>query len=163
MSGTNYSFYNALNAFPPAIVHFAPAPPSLASDFVYLLKVSAAQLVEPDFAKDLLDRLRELRRLYATPALPGSKVPNNKAYEDAKAFILSLPLNRILQPTIQVASDGEVNFEWSHGTARIDLGFYGDGTFSFFGMKEGGFEIAEDSVPVAKGAPPRLLDLASST
>lgn len=119
--------------------------------------------ISSESAKELLDRLRDLKTKYSSPYFPDSIPPSDKAFEDAMAFILSLPLNTIIQPAIHIASDGEVNFEWSHGDAKIDLGFYGDGTFSFYGAKEGEGRIFGDAVPVKNGVPTELLKIASAT
>src|SRR5579863_5852851 len=62
--------------------------------------------------KDLFDRLAYLSGRYRKPFLPGSIPPTDQAFDDAKTFILSLPLATIKNPSIHVAADGEVNFQW---------------------------------------------------
>jgi hypothetical protein len=114
-----------------------------------------------DYAKELLDRLRNLEALYSIPYLPDSISPTAKAFEDAKAFVLKLPLNQITDPTINVASDGEVNFDWSNDDYKIDLGFYGNGKYSFYGRSHER-EASGDDVSIEHLIPNDLLDLAIS-
>nr|HEV7952888.1 hypothetical protein [Candidatus Acidoferrales bacterium] len=64
--------------------------------------------------------------------------------------------------SIHVASDGEVNFRWSGSDFQIDLGFYGDDKFSFYGEKTGLAPIFGDDTPVKDGIPRALVDLAST-
>jgi hypothetical protein len=111
--------------------------------------------------KELFDRITELRAKYLTAWLPNSKAPNETAFQNARDFVLTLPLNRIVKPAIHVASDGEVNFQWSGPDFQIDLGFYGNGKFSFYAAKEGYEPIIGDEVSVKEGIPKSLVDFAS--
>jgi hypothetical protein len=112
--------------------------------------------------KDLLDRLAELKTKYSTAWLPNSTRPNDNAFKNAKEFVSTLPLASMMKPAIHVASDGEVNFQWSGNDFHIDLGFYGNGKFSFYGAKEGHAPIVRDDVPVREGIPKDLADFASA-
>jgi len=113
--------------------------------------------------KDLLDRLTELKKSYSQPWLPGSSVPTDSAFQNAREFVSTLPLSYVPKPGIHVASDGEVNFHWAGPNFKIDLGFYGDGKFSYYALKEGSEPIYGDDIPVQDGAPQRLLAIASTT
>ena len=119
-----------------------------------------------DFArsptKELFDRLSELKTKYSTASLPNSTLPNESAFQNARDFVLTLPLHRIAKPAIHVASDGEVNFQWSGSDFQIDLGFYGNGKFSFYAAKEVCEPIVADEVPVKDGVPKGLVDFASA-
>lgn len=110
----------------------------------------------------LLDRLAELKSKYSTAWLPYSTPPNENAFQNARDFVSTLPLSRMAKPAINVASDGEVNFQWSGVGFHIDLGFYGNGKFSFYGAKEGRAPIIGDDVPVKDGIPTDLADFAST-
>lgn len=110
--------------------------------------------------KELFDRLSELKTKYSTVFLPNSKLPSESAFQNARDFVLTLPLNQIVKPTIHVASDGEVNFQWTGHDFQIDLGFYGNGKFSYYGAKEGCEPILGDEVPVKGGIPKVLVDFA---
>lgn len=110
--------------------------------------------------KELFDRLGDLKKMYSVPWLPDSTVPVDDAFQNAKDFVLTLPLNQMSKPSVHVASDGEVNFHWVGPDFRIDLGFYGDGKFSYFGEKKGHAPVVGDEVPVQDGAPKALLALA---
>lgn len=60
---------------------------------------------------------------------------------------------------ISIASDGEVNFYWKNSIGAIDLGFYGDGTYSYYARKSGGFEYFGDSVEVSRVLPVEIVDI----
>lgn len=111
--------------------------------------------------KDLYDRLDQLKIRYSQPYLPNSIHPKEAAFQDARDFILKLPLTRIRTPTINVASDGEVNFEWKGNDFKIDLGFYGNRKFSYYASKSGSAPLLGDDIPVKAGPPDELVSFAS--
>jgi hypothetical protein len=161
MRHTNIDF---LNTLAPGFVRFdaRPAGASLVilDQTPYAIYVNVpANYSNP--TKELFDRLTELKTKYSTAWLPNSRPPNDGAFQNARDFVLTLPLNRILKPAIHIASDGEVNFQWSGPDFRIDLGFYGDGKFSFYAAKEGCEPIIGEEVPVKEGIPKGLVDFAS--
>jgi hypothetical protein len=112
--------------------------------------------------KDLLDRIRDLKRRYAQAWTPNGTIPKEDAYRDAKDFVLTLPLARIVRPSIHIAGDGEVNFEWRGEDFHIDLGFYGNRTFSYYATKRGSEPLFGDDIPVKSGIPRALADFASA-
>jgi hypothetical protein len=112
--------------------------------------------------KDLFDRLTFLSGRYRNPFLPGSTPPSNQAFEDAKSFILTLPLTKIKKPSIHVAADGEVNFQWAGSDFKIDLGFYGNGKFSFYAAKAGRAPIIGDDILVDFGLSNDLVSFAAN-
>jgi len=112
--------------------------------------------------KDLFDRLKDLKTKYSTAWLPGSLIPKESAFEDAKNFVRTLPLTQIVNPSIHVAADGEVTFEWKQENFQIDLGFYGDNTFSYYARKKGQEPLFGDDIPVERGIPKELVDVASA-
>ncbi len=165
MRHTNIDFLNTLT---PGFVRFDASPAG--GSLVVLDQTAYAIYINVpanyDFAhtptKDLLDRLTELKKKYSTVSLPNSTLPSESAFQNARDFVLTLPLNRIEKPAIHVASDGEVNFQWSGPDFQIDLGFYGNGKFSFYGAKEGREPILGDEVPVKDGVPNDLVNFASA-
>ncbi len=106
--------------------------------------------------------LHRLADLYLTPEnerLPEVDWPTRKAFEDAWQFAKQLPENLEELPYISLADDGEVNFAWSGGAVYIDLGFYGTGTFSYYGRDGDGREYFGDDIPVASELPEELVSL----
>jgi hypothetical protein len=80
-------------------------------------------------------------------SLPASK----QAIEDAIDFIEKIQnLNKL--PHVSLADDGEVNFFWDHGDVRIDLGFYGDCTYSCYVKSDHG-EFVEDGISLYMDIP----------
>jgi hypothetical protein len=169
MRHTNVDFLNTLtNAPAPVYLRFDA---SSAGGSLVVLDQSAFAVyinVPPNYAfassptTDLLDRLAELKTKYSTVWLPNSTRPSDNAFQNAKDFVSTLPLQQMVKPAIHVASDGEVNFQWSGPDFHIDLGFYGNGKFSFYGAKEGHAPIIRDEVPVKDGIPRDLVDFASA-
>lgn len=131
-------------------------------DAIYVsVAANAAFVVNP--TKDLLDRIADLKKRYSHRWLSNSATPSDAAFQNARDFVLTLPLNQISRPAIHVASDGEVNFHWDGPDFNIDLGFYGNGLFSYYGAKDGIAPVVGEAVPVKDGAPPRLLEIASAS
>jgi hypothetical protein len=165
MRHTNTEF---LNTLAPPLVRFdaSPAGGSLVindqTPYAIYLNVPANYDFGRNPTKELFDRLSELKRKYSLASLPNSTLPSDSAFQNARDFVLTLPLTQIVKPAIHVASDGEVNFQWSGPDFQIDLGFYGDGKFSFYGAKEGCEPIVGDEVSVKDGIPRGLVDFASA-
>ena len=92
--------------------------------------------------KNLKHQITEIQKVdeYAT----------DKAYTDALEFIIALPSEMVSHPNLMVAEDGDVMFIWGDWQDKtnlyIDLGFFGDGTYSFYAT-EGQNSIAKDDVP----------------
>ena len=108
--------------------------------------------------------LQRLADLYLTPEderLPEVDWPTRKAFEDAWQFTQQLPEDIQMLPHISLADDGEVNFAWSGGEIHIDLGFYGTGTYSYYGRDGDGREFFGDDVSVMSPLPEELASLLS--
>jgi len=122
---------------------------------------SYASPTEESPTKALYDRLNDLKIRHSQPYFPNSKTPRETAFQDARDFILKLPLMRIAKPSINIASDGEVNFEWKGSDFKIDLGFYGNQKFSYYAVKNGLAPLLGDDIPVNAGPPEELLSFAA--
>ena len=77
-------------------------------------------------------------------------------------FTKQLPEELKEHPHISLADDGEVNFAWSGDAVHIDLGFYGTGTFSYYGRDSEGRESFGDGIPVTSSFPKDLAALLSA-
>jgi hypothetical protein len=155
-----------LNTIAPAgLVGYDVAPADTVmfyhTPYAIYVNVPANATLADSPTKDLLDRITALKTTYSKAWLPDSVAPTDVAFQNARDFVTTLPLSYIAKPDIQVASDGEVNFHWAGADYHIDLGFYGNGKFSYHGAKVGGPPILGDDVSVKEGAPKSLLDLAS--
>ena len=98
--------------------------------------------------------IAQLIDLFATPEdvrWPSTTWPVENAFKDARAFIAKLPLAHIPEPEIRFADDGEINFLWIGENVHIDLGFYGTGTYSYFGHNGEGQEIQDENVLASEG------------
>lgn len=74
-----------------------------------------------------------------------SRSPSLRAIQEAMVFARQLPGN-IPQPFVSPGTDGEVNFWWKYGKVQIDLGFYGEGTYSYFARLKDGSEFEADNI-----------------
>ena len=104
----------------------------------------------------LLERLAELRSAPEDLRWPNADWPQDMAFLDAGKFAEQLPVPLKAAPHISLADDGEVNFSWSQVDLRIDLGFYGTGTYSFYARDKTGKEWFGDDVPVQSPLPAEL-------
>ena len=85
--------------------------------------------------------------------------PASNAFVDAAAFAKSTDLHLVPLPQINLASDGEINFLWKSESIHIDLGFYGNGKFSYYAEAPGKEPMYGDDLDAAKGMPRELLEL----
>lgn len=119
------------------------------TDLAFEWMIASQSRVSPTFRL-----IAQLKSLFETPEderWPSTTWPIQDAFEDARAFISKLPLTRIPEPEIRVADDGEINFLWIRENVHIDLGFYGTGTYSYFGYDRKGQEIQAENVLAVGG------------
>ena len=107
----------------------------------------------------LLERLAELRSTPPCDRWPGTDWPVEDAFQDAGKFTERLPGSMRVRPHISLSDDGEVNFSWSQDGMRIDLGFYGSGSYSFYAQDKTSHEWLGDEISVASSLPNDLLNL----
>jgi len=87
------------------------------------------------------------------------KSPSKTAISDAEKFSRLLSFDQVHAPHISLASDGEINFLWMLQDFRLDLGFYGDGTYSYYGKTTNGEEFMADDQPFDKILPDQIVKL----
>ena len=119
---------------------------------------------EEERKNDLFTRLETLRQDVQNDNSSDVDWPTDQACKDAKLFIRLLPLSEILSPKIYFAHDGEINFLWKRqdDDLHVDLGFYGDGTYSYFGTNNSKQELMDDRVNISQGLPDKLLHILRS-
>lgn len=84
--------------------------------------------------------------------------PTNQAIDDAETFAINhLFAFEKCMPEISPASDGEVNFCWRNEAGLLDLGFYGDGVYSYYAKLADGREFMEDAALVTQHLPEEIL------
>jgi hypothetical protein len=156
-----FELWSSLNNIP-AIVEYVSERTNflLASDQMISIR-SYAPVPAENPTTELFDRLKDLKTRYSKTWIPSTTAPKETAFQDAKRFVLSLPLMQIVRPSINVAGDGEVNFEWKGQDFQIDLGFYGNQTFSYYATKNGQKPLFGDDIPIKHGIPKELVDFAS--
>ncbi|MNF91786.1 hypothetical protein D3C84_744010 [compost metagenome] len=109
---------------------------------------------------NLLEKIRGLLTLSAGWDGYTAKVPVSGAIDDAEQFTSNLlPSDGFTLPTVTAASDGEVNFSWKNSLGYIDLGFYGDQTYSYYVRLQNGEELLSDESPLSESLPTKVIDI----
>ena len=105
--------------------------------------------------------LEQINRLRSDP---GSEQPSwairpkDQAFIDAQNFVSAWPSEGIPMPNVGLADDGEVNFLWEGSGLHVDLGFFGDGTYSCY-ARAPGIRVAIDEVSAGYGIFPALQEI----
>jgi hypothetical protein len=107
----------------------------------------------------MLNRVRQLALYPHGWDGADGKTPSQAAVRDAECFTRLLAHDDIYAPSISLATDGEINFFWMLPHFRLDLGFYGDGTYSYYGTTTTGDEFLADEVSVSTPLPAQILQL----
>jgi len=84
------------------------------------------------------------------------KAASKQAIYDAENFIRQL-FPDVKEPTITLAADGEINFLWILPELRLDLGVYGDGSYSYYGKTSSGNEFIADENSLDEKLPEEIL------
>lgn len=106
-----------------------------------------------------IDYLRERVRFGVAADVAETASPESlkKALVDAEQFVKAWPDTLVAKPDVGLADDGEVNFFWKHRGTQVDLGFFGDGTYSYFAKDRHGERYFGDDLPAADGLARELL------
>lgn len=118
--------------------------------------------VDTELSPQILRVLSRLNQLRSTPPEergPQVEWPTERAFVDARNFAVRMPTPLRALPHISLADDGEVNFAWTREDLYLDLGFYGDDIFSFYGRNSHGEESFGDDVQVGRELPEDLKQL----
>lgn len=92
----------------------------------------------------------------------GSSAPSETAADDAERFaVFNLAIRSLAHPSISASSDGEINFAWQNPKGIIDLGFFGDGNYSYYAKSADGKEFFVDEASILEPLPPELLEIVS--
>ncbi len=107
----------------------------------------------------LIARIRELGTYKdGWDGLDG-KAPTHKTVKDSERFARLLLRESLHAPHVSLATDGEINFFWNLPGFRFDLGFFGDGTYSYYGENSQGKEFMADDQLTDKPLPEGIIRL----
>ena len=132
-------------------------------DDVHLLDASYLAITEAELEEvsepgnRVVGQIEALRDTRAADRAPWAKWPTDRTFDDAVQFVNAWPSEEILPPDVGLADDGEVNFLWKRAGLHVDLGFYGDGTFSYYARDGAGIPYRDDDVPAHAGLPTELI------
>jgi hypothetical protein len=80
----------------------------------------------------------------------GGTAPSRAAISDAKRLLRQLPRRVAAPDQVYAPGDGEVMFQWVRPHLFVEVGFYGDGTISWF-ARVAGRETVHGDDPIAGG------------
>lgn len=109
---------------------------------------SSVSPTEPEHRTERIDRLRQQIRAYASfednwDGYGGSR-PDRAAIVAAERFLMKLPAGASL-PRTGLSGDGEIGLFWDYGEGFIDVGFVGDGEYSYYARSSLGAELFGDN------------------
>lgn len=124
--------------------------------------VQSAQTGVAETKELLVRRVRELGALNAGWNNPDSSPATQLAVEEAERFIRRLDWNILTAPFISLTDDGEINLVWSDDKRHLDIGFFGDGTYAFYGKDQSGVSYLEDAAAISQALPESVIALITS-
>lgn len=79
---------------------------------------------------------------------------------DAELFAAfhAADIERVM-PKVSPAGDGEINFSWKTDRGVIDLGFYGDGSYSYYAVAADGREFFSDEETLSQALPEEVAKI----
>lgn len=90
--------------------------------------------------------------------------PTRAAIKDAEIFARYLfSFGKINSPYISASGDGEINFYWKRDDFLIDLGFTGNGSYSYYANLPNNCEIIEDEASLNELLPQEIISFISKT
>jgi hypothetical protein len=134
------------------------------------LKSAIAQRHDADIVPEtnqLFDRaISNIRRLgsYASGWNgPGTVAPTPSTVQDAEVFLRYLFGHSLgISPHISASGDGEINFYWKREGFILDLGFQGDGFYSYYADLPNGREMMEDAAALSQPLPEEIVNFICS-
>ncbi|WP_257540627.1 hypothetical protein [Sphingobium sp. CFD-1] len=123
---------------------------------------SKAGALELGVGDELISKVREIGMMEDGWHRADSIGATPSAVNDAERFLRSIDWRRAEKPTISLSEDGEINFLWQNDTLYLDLGFVGDGTYSFYGKSGDGKVFLGDDQQVGESLPAGLASLMSA-
>lgn len=88
--------------------------------------------------KRVLAVIAELKENRTTERSPWVDEPDERAFLEAIQFVKAWKRDPTFMPDIGIADDGELNFFWDQSGIHVDLGFYGDGSYSYYARDQHG-------------------------
>lgn len=125
-----------------------------------LVPFNGGQLDLARFDLQLLNEVRKRRSYSHDWDGNGSVVLNKNTVDEAEKFIRNHFTNlKLVKPSVSLSSDGELCFYWNTSKIVLDLGFIGDGTFSYGGIINNSKKIFSDGTSFDSLLPDDILDL----
>ena len=107
----------------------------------------------------ILEVISKLRNVREAERAPWAEWPRALAFDEAVKFVRAWKREPEHMPNVGVAHDGEVNFLWKDGGVHVDIGFYADGTYSYYARDRQGCPYERDDVSPDDGLTEELLGI----
>ncbi len=114
-----------------------------------------------DYSDQVITQIREIGMLNNGWHREGSLGASQKALDEAERFARSIDWQHHEPPIVSLTEDGEINLIWQTDALYLDLGFDGDGTYSYYGKATDGKIFLGDNFPTGDPLPAELLALMS--
>jgi len=92
----------------------------------------------------------------------GGQIPSDQTIEDSIKFIKLLPTN-VLLPYAGLSGDGEISLFWDKNKIFIDIGFRGNGQYSYYARLANGKEYFGSNLQLSSDLPSDLISILPST
>lgn len=128
-----------------------------------MFKIEQQNKVLANSKKFMYQEIDRIKTSYSENGWDGvdAQAVSQAAINDAKTFIENLP-DDVLAPTaVRLAADGEINFLWKLSNFKLDLGMYGDNTYSYFGKTTFSEKFYGDDKLISENLPEDVLSFIS--
>lgn len=113
---------------------------------------------ETDFEKNIINKIESFRRYPKNwDGYNGIAAPAD-AVNDALLFLEKLPFG-VSEPRPGLSGDGEIGLFWETDEVFVDIGFVGNGKYTFYAKDEEGVEYIMDEADISNVLPETLLKL----
>jgi len=117
-----------------------------------------ARMLDGGAMQRALNAINTLRQLNNGWNGSDSISPPLQTLADAEAFArLVFDAHAISEPIISPANDGEINFFWKTEFITLDLGFFGDGSYSYYAKTSDGIEYYMDDALASTDLPEEII------
>lgn len=121
---------------------------------------SAGKLIDQEHDR-IITKIREIGMLDDGWHREDSVGATSTAVDEAERFARSIDWRHHAVPAVSLTEDGEINLLWQTEALYLDLGFVGDGTYTFYGKSSDGQTFLGDDLPIGDPLPGDLRALMS--
>lgn len=125
---------------------------------IYSHYTQTGQQNEIDFEEGITDLIKSYQYYPANWDGYDGIPPSSDTVNNALSFIEKLPFNA-KEPRPGVSGDGEISLFWENDDIFVDIGFSGDGKYTFYARDNQAIEYFKDEIDLKDPLPEALLNL----